>query len=78
MSLKRRFLKLLFDIVLAAEPFDASRGVDQFLFTRKERVAGGTDFDFDVPGGGTGFDNVSAGAGDFGQFVLGVDTFFHL
>jgi hypothetical protein len=71
------FLKLLFDVVLPAETLNPSGGVHQLLLTRKEGVAGGTDLHLNVPGGGTGFDNIAASAGNFGEFVLGMDAFFH-
>jgi hypothetical protein len=47
------------------------------LFAGVEGVADAADFDFDVLGGGAGFEGVSAGATDFGEVVLGVDFFFH-
>jgi hypothetical protein len=72
------FSGLLFDVVLPPEPFDTACGVYQLLLARKEGVAGGTDFNLDIPGGGTGFDYVPAGAGDFSQFILGMDAVFHL
>jgi hypothetical protein len=67
----------LCDIVLLAEAFDAAGGVDEFLLAGKERMAGGTYFHFDVFGGGTGFYDVPAGAGDFGHLVFGMYLFFH-
>jgi hypothetical protein len=69
--------KLLFNIVFFPEPFDASGGVYQFLLAGKERVAGGTNFNLDVSGGGTGFYNVPAGAGYLCHFVLGVNSRSH-
>jgi hypothetical protein len=36
------------DIVLFAEPLDPAGGVYQLLFTRKERMAGGTNFHLDI------------------------------
>jgi len=38
----------LFYIVLSAETFNAASGINQFLFARKERVAGGTNFNLYV------------------------------
>jgi hypothetical protein len=41
----------LFDIVFLAEALDAAGGVYQLLFTRKERMAGGTNFNFEILNG---------------------------
>jgi hypothetical protein len=67
----------LFDVVFLAEALDAAGGVDEFLLAGKERVAGGAYFHLDIFDGGTGFYDVSAGAGDFGHLIFGMYLFFH-
>src|ERR1035437_7573685 len=63
--------------VFFLEAFDATGGVDEFLFAGVEGVVDAADFDFDVLEGGAGFEGVAAGAAYFGEVVLGVDFFFH-
>jgi len=41
-------------------------------------VAGGANFHLDILHGGTGFDHVSAGAGNFGHLVFGMNFVFHV
>ena len=54
------------DIVLLAEPFNTAGSIHEFLLTRKEGVAGGTNFHLDILGGRTCFYNVPAGTGYLG------------
>jgi hypothetical protein len=68
---------LLFDIVLSAEPLDAAGGIHQFLFSGKERMAGGTYFHLKILYGRTGFNHISAGAGNLSHLVPGMNFFSH-
>ena len=56
----------------------ASAGIHQLLLARKERVALGTYFDFDVLLGRPGVDHIAAGAGDGGLLVVGMYILLHL
>jgi hypothetical protein len=67
-----------FDVVFFAKPLNASGGVYQFLLAREERMAGGTNFNLYVPGRGTGFYNIPAGAGDLRCFVFRVNLISHI
>src|SRR5690349_25012748 len=79
-SARRRLGRLVLALaVLAAEPLDAARGVEQALLAREERVAVGADFDVVVLArrrsrlvGGA-----AAGAQDRHRDVLGVDAALH-
>jgi len=74
----RLLLFYLFDAVLLVEALDTTCCVYEFLFSSKERMAGRTNFDLDVLYRRTGLDDISAGAGDGGELVLGMNTALHL
>jgi len=62
---------------LAAEPVDATCGVDQLLLAREERVARRADFEHDVAlVGRARLEDRSAGALDVDVLILRVNTFF--
>ena len=64
--------------VTLVEAIDASCGIDEFLFTREERVASRTDFDVQVAFlGGAGLERLAARAGDGYFDVFGVNSWFH-
>jgi hypothetical protein len=69
------FLKFL---VLLAEPFDPTGGVDQFLFSGKKRMAFGTNFDPDILLGRPGCDLVTASTLDGRLKIVGMDVCFHI
>lgn len=70
----RRFLAIAF-----VEAINASRGIDQLLFSSKERMARGTDFDVQVTfASRAGLECFAASAGDRDFNVFGVDSWFHL
>ena len=67
-----------FFAVTLVEAIDASCGIDEFLFTREERVASRTDFDVQVTFlGGAGLECFAARAGDVYFDVFGVNSWFH-
>ena len=69
-----RFLAVTF-----VEAIDASCGIDQLLLTRKERVAGRTDFDVQVAlAGGAGLERLAAGAANGNLVIFGMNSWFHL
>ena len=74
---RRGHFWLLFNVVFLPEAFDAPGGIYQFLFAGEEGVAGGTNFNLYVLHCGTGFYYVSAGAGYFCHFVLGMYSISH-
>ena len=56
----------------------ASGGIDQLLFSGKERMAGRTDFDVQVAlFGGAGLERLAAGAGNGYLNVFRVNSWFH-
>ena len=64
--------------VTLVKAIDASSGIDQLLFTRKEGVASRTDFDVQVTLlGGASFECLAARAGDGYFNVLGMNSWFH-
>ena len=64
--------------VTLVEAIDASCGIDELLFARKERVASRTDFDVQVTfAGRAGFERLAARAGDGYFNVFGVNSWFH-
>ena len=68
-----RFLAVTF-----VEAIDASGGIDQFLLTGEERVAGRTDFHVQVAlFGGACFERLAAGAGNGYLNVFRVNSRFH-
>ena len=74
----KRGLALFFDVVFSAEALNPAGGVNQLLFAGKERMAGGTNFHFDILHRGTGFNHVSAGTGNFGHLIPGMNLVFHI
>ena len=70
----RWFLAITF-----VEAINASCGIDQLLFSGKERMASGTDFDVQVTfASRAGLECLAASAGDRDFNVFGVDSWFHL
>ena len=70
----RWFLAITF-----VEAINASCGIDQLLFSGKERMASGTDFDVQVTfASRAGLECFAARAGDRDFSVFGVDSWFHL
>ena len=69
--------RLLLQAVALLEHIHAAAGVYQLLLARKERVAFGTYFDFDVLLGGPGVDHIAAGACDGGLMVVGMYILLH-
>ena len=65
--------------VTLVEAIDASCGIDQLLFTRKERMASRTNFDVQVAlASGAGLERLAARAGDGNFNVFGMNSWFHL
>jgi hypothetical protein len=64
--------------VFLLEPLHPSGRIDQFLFTGKERMAPGADFDRNLLLDGFGADFIAAGAFDDRIDVLGMNVLFHL
>jgi hypothetical protein len=60
------------------EAFNTSGRVNQLLFSRKERMAGRTEFQPDFLFGGASFKLVAAGAGNNNVMVFGMNSFFHI
>ena len=64
--------------VTLVKAIDASCGIDQLLFTRKERVASRTDFDVQVALlGGASLECLAARAADSNFNVFGMNSWFH-
>ena len=63
--------------VLATESFDATLGVHELHLASVERVAHGAHVDAEVALAGACFEAGTAGAGDLGGDVLGVNVLFH-
>ena len=73
----RGFGRLL--AITFVEAIDASCGIDQLLFSGKERMASGTDFDVQVTfASRAGLESFAASAGDRDFNVFGVNSWFHL
>jgi hypothetical protein len=66
-----------FDVVFLPEPFYAARRIDELLLAGKERMTRGTNFHLDVFYGGTGLDNVPAGAGYRRLFIFRMNLVSH-
>jgi hypothetical protein len=64
--------------VTARELLDASRCIDEFLLSRKKRVARGADADFNVTPGRTGMIHRAACANDVGLYVFRMNVRFHV
>ena len=67
----------LVQLVLATEPLDTTRGIDQLLFARKKRVTVGTDFDRYLLSGRTSLIFGTAGARYFDIVVFWMNSRFH-
>src|SRR5258705_3141356 len=65
------------EAVLAVEALDPARGVDQLLLAREERMARRAELDVDRLLGGTGVDDIAAGADDLGLLVARMNAFLH-
>ena len=63
--------------VTLGELLDAACGINEFLFAREERVAGGADTNAKITPCGTGWVSGPAGASDVGLFVAGMNVSFH-
>jgi hypothetical protein len=59
------------------EPLDTAGGIDKFLLTGKERVAGRTDLRGDLGLGGTGLERIAAQTFNRHLGVFWVYSFFH-
>ena len=68
----------LLDAVLLVELINTAAGVDQLLLAGVEGVALRADLDGDVLLGGSGLDDLAAGAADGRALVIGMDSFFHV
>ena len=68
----------LFHAVLTFKSLYSPGGIDQTLLPGVERVAIGTYLDVDLRQSGTGFESVTAGAGDDAAPVPGMNISFHL
>ena len=67
-----------FFAVTLVEAIDASCGIDEFLFTREERVASRTDFDVQVTFlRRAGLERLAARAGDGYFNVFWMNSWFH-
>ena len=72
------FSRKLLEAVLLVELVHAAAGVDQLLLAGVEGVALRADLDGDVLLGGSGLDDLAAGAADGRALVIGMDSFFHV
>lgn len=63
--------------VAAGELLNATRRVDELLFTGEVGVAGCADTDLDVVLGGAGLVGGSAGTDDGGIVIIGMEAGFH-
>jgi hypothetical protein len=64
--------------VAAREFFNASGGVDKFLFPGEKRMASGTDADFNVAARGTGMIDGAARTDDIGLVIFRMNVRFHV
>jgi hypothetical protein len=65
--------------IALVEAIDASGGIDQLLFSGKERVAGRANFDVQIAlFGGAGLEGLAASAGNGDIDVFWVNSWFHL
>jgi hypothetical protein len=70
-------LALFLDIVLFPEPLDPPCGIDEFLFSRKERMACRTYFYMGYIDCGPRFNFFSTRACDDHRFVIWMNVLFH-
>ena len=68
----------LLNAVLLVELINTAAGIDQLLLAGVEGVALRADLDGDVLLGGSGLDDLAAGAADGRALVIGMDSFFHV
>lgn len=59
------------------ELLDTTCGIYKLLFTREERMAGGTNTNLDVALVGAGLVNGATGAANVGFEIIGMDVGFH-
>ena len=64
--------------VTAREFFHAPGGIDEFLFAREKRMAGGADADFNVLFGRAGVINRAARANDIGLLIIWMNVCLHV
>ena len=64
--------------VTARKFFHAPGGIDEFLFAREKRMAGGADADFNVSFGRAGVINRAARANDVGLLIIGMNVRLHI
>jgi hypothetical protein len=64
--------------VTAREFFHAPGGIDEFLFAREKRMAGGADADFNVSFGRAGVINRAARANDIGLLIIWMNVRLHI
>jgi hypothetical protein len=68
-----------FFAVTFIKAIDAACGVDQLLFSGKERVTGRTDFDVQIAfASGAGFEGLATRAGNIYLVIVWVYSWFHL
>ena len=60
------------------EAIHTAAGIDELLLAGVEGVALRADLDGDVLLGGSGLDDLAAGAADGRALVIGMDSFFHV
>jgi len=65
-------------VIFLPKPFNPPRRINKLLLAGKEGVAGRANFYLYILGGGAGFDNITARAGDFCHFVLGMNSVSHI
>ena len=68
----------LFHVEFFLEFFDSAAAAYELLRSRKEGMAGGADFHFDLVLNGLCFKGVSAGAGYLAGSVIRMNAFFHV
>jgi hypothetical protein len=64
--------------VTTREFFHPPGGVDEFLFTREKRMAGGANADFNVSFGRASVINRAARANDIGLLIIGMNVRLHV
>ena len=70
-------LTCLFKAVLLAIFFDSASGVEEFLFTGKERVAVRANFHVDIAGRRPSFDHISARTRNRRRLIFWMNSCFH-
>jgi len=64
--------------VTARKFLHASGGIDEFLFAREKRMAGGADADFNVSFGRAGMINRAARTNDIGLLIIRMNVRLHV